>query len=142
MLNLRQIDFRLCCCEVALEQDLNLVPIFALSKLGVVANFAMFLSISLTNAARALGSGYSQASPASGFFAEQKIRFKMYDTIFKNLSVQNILHLSLHSVCCGPLHFMYKEKIVVETVKILIPPLFHFLRALRALQRSPSKLGA
>jgi len=65
MLNLAQIDFRLCCCEVALEQDLNLVPVFALSKLGVVADLALFLSISLTNAARALGSGYSQRSLAS-----------------------------------------------------------------------------
>jgi len=42
MLNLRQIDLRLCCCEVALEQDLNLVLILAQTKLGVVANLALF----------------------------------------------------------------------------------------------------
>jgi len=35
---------------------------FALSKLGVMSNLSRFLSISLTNAARALGSGYSQTS--------------------------------------------------------------------------------
>jgi len=53
----------------------NLVPIFALSKLGVLAKLALFFLILLTNAARALGSGYSQTSRASGFFAKQKIRF-------------------------------------------------------------------
>jgi len=68
MLNLRQIDFRLCCCEVALEQDVNLVPILALSKLGVVANHTLFLSISLTNASRALGVGSSPTSRAARDF--------------------------------------------------------------------------
>jgi len=61
MLNLRQIDFRLCCCEVALEQDLNLVPILARTKLGEASDLAIFNGSRSPTPQGRWGRGYAQS---------------------------------------------------------------------------------